>query len=417
MDRKELIELVSKAKVASRQMVACGDEMKKRALGAIADAIMEHAGDIKFKNEIDVEAARQAGLPEPMIDRLTLTDGRIEEMANATREIAELPDPVGETVEELRPPNGLVIRKVRMPIGVIGIIYESRPNVTVEASALCIKSGNCVVLRGGSEALNSNLEIAKILSEAGIRTGLPEGVVTIIPSSDRALVDEMIKMDGLIDVLIPRGSEEFVRHVQSASSIPVIGHGKGVCHTYVHEDADLEMAQDICFNAKVQRPGVCNAMETMLVHSGVADKFLPQMLERFRNAGVEIRGCERTKKIVSWVNPAVEEDWSKEYLALILAVKLVDSVDEAIEHVNRYGSGHSDAIVCKDENVARKFLVEVDSGSCFWNASTRLADGGIYGFGAEIGISNAKIHCRGPMGVKDLTTPKYIVFGKGQIRS
>ncbi len=352
-----------------------------------------------------------------MIDRLKLTDAVIEGMAQGLREIAALPDPVGEVVKMWRRPNGLLVGKMRIPLGVIGVIYESRPNVTADAAALCLKAGNAVILRGGSEAINSNLAIARVLQGAMEEAGVPAEAVQVIPFTDRQAVEEMLRLEEYIDVIIPRGGEGLIRFVTERSRIPVIKHYKGVCHIFVDRTADLEMALEICFNAKVQRPGVCNAMETLLVDEGIAPRFLPPMAERFQAAGVELRGCPKTRDIIPGVKEATEEDWYTEYLDLILAVRVVEGIDQAIAHILKYGSKHTEAIITSDYANAQRFLREVDSSTVLVNASTRFSDGYQFGLGAEIGISTTKLHAFGPMGVEDLTTTKFIVYGNGQIRT
>lgn len=417
MDIKiEMENLARKAKIASRGMANLSSIVKNGALVAMAEALEEKAEDIKSKNTVDLKEARRVGLSSALIDRLTLNDKRIRDMAQGLREIAELPDPIGEIMEERVRPNGLRIRKIRVPLGVIAIIYESRPNVTSDAAGLCLKAGNSTILRGGSEAINSNLIIGKVLQDAAYSSGIPQGAIQLVETTDREAMFHLIKMEGSIDVVIPRGGEEMIRSIRANATIPVISHGKGVCHTYVDKDADLEMAERICFNAKVQRPGVCNAMETLLVHKDIAKQFLPRMVRKFEQAKVEIRGDKKTKAIVPQVKDATEEDWSTEYLDLILSVRVVDSLAEAINHINKYGTMHSEAIVTRDEKVAQRFLNEVDASSVFWNASTRFTDGGEFGMGAEIGISTQKLHARGPMGVRELTSAKFIIFGNGQIR-
>ncbi|MFB0526091.1 MAG: glutamate-5-semialdehyde dehydrogenase [bacterium] len=413
---KEMEKMAKRAKLAANAMANLSPSSKNRALLAMAKAIEERAEDIKSKNRIDLEEGKEAGLTPALIDRLTLNDNRIKNMAKGLREIAELPDPVGEVIEQKLRPNGLRIEKVRVPLGVIAIIYESRPNVTCDAAGLCLKAGNAVILRGGSEAINSNIIIAKVLQEAAYSSGIPQGAIQLIETTEREAIFQLIKMDQFIDVVIPRGSEEMIRKIKANATVPVIGHGKGLCHIYVDRNADLGMAERICFNAKVQRPGVCNAMETLLVHKDIAGEFLPGMIKKFEEAKVEIRGDEKTKNILPHINSASEEDWSTEYLDLILSVKVVDSLSEAIDHINRYGSMHSEAIVTRDKDAARRFLKEVDAASVFWNASTRFTDGGEFGMGAEIGISNQKLHARGPMGVRELTSTKFIIYGNGQIR-
>ncbi len=367
-------------------------------------------------NKDDLVAAEQKGLSKAMIDRLTLNPDRIRAMADGIREVAALSDPVGEVLKMWRRPNGMDVGRMRVPIGLIGIIYESRPNVTADSAALCLKSGNAVLLRGGSEAVHSNRAIVEVLSRTGAEAGLPEGAVSFIENPDRACVMEMLKLNTFIDLIIPRGGEGLIRMVSENSTIPVIKHDKGICHVYVDGKTDLMMAEEICFNAKVQRPGTCNAMETMLVHQDVAKAFLPAIADRMKKAHVEIRGCERTRAIVPDINAAADRDWDTEYNDLILNIKIVDSMEDAMEHIAAHGSQHSEAIVTNDYQNARRFLREVDASAVFVNASTRLNDGFEFGLGAEIGISTTRIHARGPMGLEELTSTKFIVFGNGQIR-
>ncbi len=378
--------------------------------------MIEREDEILKENEKDLKNAYDMGLSSAMIDRLTLNEDRIKEMANGIMEVVSLPDPVGEVVKMWKRPNGLMVGRMRIPLGVIGFIYESRPNVTVDAASLCLKSGNAVILKGGSEAINSNMILVQILADALEKSGLPKKAVQMIPTTDREAVKVLISMDEYVDVIIPRGGEGLIRFVAENSKVPVLKHYKGVCHVYVDEHADLDMAQEICFNAKVQRPGVCNAMETMLVHKNIASEFLPKMLKRFQDAGVEIRGCEETLKIYPDAKPATEEDWPAEYLDLILAVKVVDNMDEALDHIERYGSNHTEAIVTNDYNNAQRFLSEVDSSVVLVNASTRFNDGNQLGLGAEIGINTSKLHAFGPMSLEELTTTKFIVYGNGQVR-
>ncbi len=409
-------ELAQRAKDASRILANLSTDVKNRALNAMASLIEEKAELIKRENEKDLKAGEEAGLSKALLDRLLLNDKRIGAMAVGLREIAALPDPVGEVVKMWKRPNGLMIGKMRVPLGVVGIIYESRPNVTADATGLCIKSGNAVLLRGGSEAINSNRVIVDILKEACAQAGVPEDAVSFIDTTERSAVLEMLKLDELIDIVIPRGGEGLIRFVAENARMPVVYHYKGVCHTYVDKYADLGMAERICYNAKVQRPGVCNAMETMLVHKDVASEFLPAMCERFKEAGVELRGCEKTRALVPWVKEATEDDWYEEYLDLILAVKVVDSFEEAVNHINKYGSHHSDAIVTENYERGMRFLREVDSAAVYVNASTRFTDGFEFGLGAEMGISTQKLHVRGPMGLEDLTCCKYVILGCGHIR-
>ncbi len=409
-------EKVRTAKAASRRMVSLSTRVKDEALLRMARAVEDSAELIKDENNRDLEAARQKGLSGAMLDRLQLSDKRIAGMAQGLREIAALPDPVGAMNEMVRRPSGIRVGKLRVPIGVIGIIYESRPNVTADAAGLCLKAGNAVILRGGSEAIDSNICLVKILSEAACSAGVPEDAIQLIETTDRKAVTEMLKAEGWVDLVIPRGGKELIKTVVEHSRIPVIKHYEGVCHIYVDDEADLEMAQKLCFNAKIQRPGVCNAMETLLVNANVAKDFIPTMFEQFAEVGVEIRGCPRTREIAPEVKEATEDDWYTEYLDLILSVKVVDSLEEAIVHISQYGSAHTDAIITRNYFKAQQFVTEVDSSSVMVNASTRLSDGGVYGLGAEIGISTDKLHARGPMGVKDLTTYKWVVYGEGQIR-
>ncbi|HUK56372.1 MAG TPA: glutamate-5-semialdehyde dehydrogenase [Nitrospiria bacterium] len=414
--RSYVTEKARGAKTAARKLAAVSSTVKNTALLKMADALVDQASALLSANAKDLQEADRRGLPGAMVDRLTLNTKRIGEMAAGLHDVATLPDPVGEVIKMVRRPNGMQVGRVRVPIGVIGIVYESRPNVTADAAGLCLKAGNAVVLRGGSEAVHSNAAIVQILSTAGAASGLPEGCVAFLDSPDRQAVMEMLKLDALIDLIIPRGGEALMKTVTEHSRIPVIKHDKGLCHTYVDEGADLSMARAICFNAKVQRPGTCNAMETLLVHEDVAPAFLPGMIRALQDAGVEVRGCSKTRAIISGIKEADEEDWTTEYLDLILSVKIVKSLDEAMEHIARYGSQHSEAIVTRDYVRARRFLNEVDACAVFVNASTRLNDGYQFGLGAEIGISTSRIHARGPMGLEELTTTKYIVLGEGQLR-
>ena len=406
-----------KAKAASRRLSVMDAAAKRKALVSMAKALAGNTFYIIKENKKDIEAAKGSGFSKALVDRLCLTDKRIKAMADSLLQISKLDDPVGEIIETRKRPNGLLIKKVRVPIGVILIIYESRPNVTSDCIGLCLKSGNACILRGGSEAINSNTAIFECLNKEAVKAGLPEGAITMIRDTDRTLVNELLIQEGLIDLVMPRGGESLIRDVTKNSRIPVIKHYKGICHTYVDASADLKKASDICLNAKVQRPGVCNAMETMLIDKKIARKFLPGMIKRLEDAGVQIRGCSETKKIISDIKEASEEDWYTEYLDLILSVKVVSGVDEAIEHIMKYGSYHSDAIVTENKRTAQKFLDEVDSACVYVNASTRFTDGGEFGKGAEIGISTDKLHARGPVGVEELTSYKYVIYGKGQIRS
>lgn len=382
----------------------------------MAHLIKENGEKIKEENEKDLKEAKEKKLSPALIDRLTLSNSRISKISISLREIAQMEDPIGKIEKMGRRPNGLLIGKMTVPLGVIGIIYEARPNVTADAAALCLKSGNSVILRGGSEALNSNIVLTDLLQEALYQSDLPQASIQLIRTTDHQTVMEMLKLNEYIDVIIPRGGEGLIRTVTENSTIPVIKHYQGVCHVYVDSDANLRMAEEICFNAKVQRPGVCNAMETLLVNEKIAGEFLPLMIKRFTEAGVEIRGDEMSQRIVPEITLASEEDWYTEYLDLILSLKVVRGIEEAIEHINHYGSGHSDAIVTESYSQAGKFLNEVDSAAVYVNASTRFTDGGEFGLGAEIGISTQKLHARGPMGAAELTSRKFIIFGQGQTR-
>ena len=404
------------AKTAARRLATISTSVKNDALIKMANLLEEKEKELQSANVRDLEQGKQLGLSKAMIDRLTLNKERISDMASGLREVASLPDPVGEVVKMWRRPNGMQVGKVRVPIGVIGIVYESRPNVTADAASLCLKSGNATVLRGGSEAIHSNTAIVEILNQAGEASGLPAGSISFIDRTDRQAVLEMLKQDTFIDLVIPRGGESLMKTVTENSRIPVIRHDKGLCHTYVDVDADPKMAHDISFNAKVQRPGTCNAMETLLVHEGIAGSFLSGMVQTFQKAGVEIRGCPKTCAMIPGIKPATEEDWMTEYLDLILSVKVVRDIDEAMDHITQYGSAHSEAIITENYTRAHRFLSEVDACSVFVNASTRLNDGYQFGLGAEIGISTTRIHARGPMGLEELTTTKFIVFGNGQLR-
>ena len=404
------------AKEASRALGLATTRVKNDALTLMARALEEKTGTIVEANRADLERARAKGYPRAFVDRLTLTDSRIEEMAAGVRQVAALPDPVGETVEVWRRPNGVEISRVRVPLGVIGFIYESRPNVTADAAALCLKSGNAVLLRGGSEALESNTIIAQLLAKAAEKTGLPAESIQYVDTPDRAAVMAMLTLDRYLDLIIPRGGEEFVRLVNERATVPVLKHDKGLCHVYVDEGADLDMAVAIAVNAKAQRVSVCNAMETLLVHAAVAPRFLPLVAARLAEAGVEVRGDERTRALVPAARPAEPADWDTEYLDAILAVRVVDGFDDAVAHIRRHGSGLAEAIVTADLRRARRFTHEVDAAAVLVNVSTRLVDGSQFGMGAEMGISTSKLHARGPVGVRELTTTKFVVIGDGQIR-
>lgn len=413
----ESIETIAKeAKQASRVLATCSTEIKNQALNKMASGIESSSVEIIAANDLDMEAGRKNGLTSAMLDRLKIDEKGIASMAEGIRQISRLPDPVGEISQITRRPNGLEVGKMQVPIGVIGIIYESRPNVTADAAALCLKSGNGVILRGGSEAFNSNQIIASVLSEAAAGEGIPNGAIGFVPVTDRDAVLALLKMDKYIDLIIPRGGYELIRFVSENSVIPVIKHDAGLCHVYVDSAADIDMATAITLNAKVQRPSVCNALETLLVHDKVAARFLPDVVKKLIEAGVEVRGCEKTVAIAPGVKPATEDDWSAEYLDLILAIKVVENYDEAVGHIDTYGSQHTDVIVTGSYKTARKFLAEVDSSAVMVNASTRFNDGGQFGLGAEMGISTQKLHCRGPMGLVELTSKKYIVMGDGHIR-
>ena len=414
--KKEILDIARRARETSPVLANLSTGVKNGALQGMADALLRAAPALRKENWHDVAAARKAGLAAALIDRLTLTDKVIQGMAASLREVAALPDPVGEITRMWTRPNGLQVGRMRIPLGVIGIIYESRPNVTSDAAALCLKAGNAVILRGGSEAIRSNRAVAETLRGALAAQGIPPDAVQVIPTPSRKAVEALLQMEAQVDVIIPRGGEELIRFVVSRSKIPVIKHYKGVCHVFIDSSADLGMAEAVSFNAKVQRPGVCNAMETLLVHRGIAPRFLPAMAEKMIAAGVELRGCPETRRILPLVKAARKEDWTAEYLDLILAVKIVGGLEEAVAHIVRYGSAHTEAIVTRDYENARRFLREVPSSTVLVNASTRFSDGFELGLGAEIGISTTKLHSFGPMGVEDLTTLKFIVFGSGQIR-
>ncbi len=414
--QEEITKVVREAKEASRRLAQATRQEKDAALRAMANALNASRRAILQANALDVEQARKQSLSSALIDRLTLNDKRLDEMIQSVETVIALPDPVGEVIKRWRQPNGLDISKVRVPLGVIGIIYESRPNVTSECASLCIKSGNAVVLRGGAESFGSNQAIAAAV-QAGLKaSGLPEAAVSLIPTADRAGVDAMLQLDQLIDVIIPRGGEALIRKIVESSRIPVIKHAKGVCHVYVDEAADLQMAKTITLNAKCQRPATCNAMETLLVHERVATDFLPEVIKQLQAGKVEVRGDAATQALAPGVKPATEADWTTEYLDLILSVKVVKSLEEAVEHIQRYGSAHSDAIITNEKRHADRFVKVVDSAAVYVNASTRFTDGFQFGLGAEIGISTDRLHARGPMALEELTTYKYVVYGSGQIR-
>jgi glutamate-5-semialdehyde dehydrogenase len=409
-------KMAQDAKAAARQVAVLPTSSKNQALAAIAEGLQQQRALIEQENQKDIAAARQQGYPAAFIDRLTLSDKVIDSMIRGLDDVIHLPDPVGAITSMWKRPNGLLVGRQRIPLGVIGFIYESRPNVTVDAAALCLKSGNAVILKGGKEAIHSNLVLSSLMAQALAGVGIPPAAVQVVPTTEREAVMELLKLDELIDIVIPRGGEGLIRFVAENSRIPVLKHYKGVCHILVDADADLEMAETICFNAKVQRPGVCNAMETLLIHEAVAPHFIPRMFARFREAQVELRGCPRTLALDPQVKPAGEEDWGNEFLDLILAVKIVPDLDAGLAHIARYGSCHTEAIITENYQNAQRFLNEVDSSVVLVNASTRFNDGGELGLGAEIGINTSKLHAFGPMGLEELTTTKFIVYGSGQIR-
>ena len=415
---EELETKAKAAKAASRKLAHLPTEVKNKALVNIAESLVAREGEILDANRLDCEDAKATGMEEAMLDRLMLSSARLQAMAQDVRTVASLPDPVGETFDTKVLPNGLRIERRRVPLGVIGVIYESRPNVTVDISSLCLKSGNAVILRGGKEALRSNGALARVIREAAQAAGVPVDTIQFIESPERELVSRMLKMSENIDLIIPRGGEELVEFVTASATMPVLASGVGVCHTYVDRSADLEKAVAIAVNAKVQRPTVCNALDTLLVHSDVAERYLPMIAREWAKAGVEMRCDERGLAMLSSFSPAPasDSDWGKEFLALIAAIKVVDSLDEALEHIERYGSGHSEAIITEDYSAAVRFLEEVDAACVYVNASTRFTDGGQFGLGAEVGISTQKFHARGPMGLKELTTYKWIIMGSGQVR-
>ncbi|MDD5338964.1 MAG: glutamate-5-semialdehyde dehydrogenase [Dehalococcoidales bacterium] len=409
------------AKLASRRLAYTSTDIKNKALTFIADDILRRKDEILAANERDYKEAQSSGMGTALLDRLMLDESRLEGIAGDTRAVAALPDPVGDVYEMRTMPNGLQIGKKRVPIGVIGAIYESRPNVTVDIASLCLKSGNAVILRGGKETINSNTAIVKIIQEACKRAGMPVGCVQFIDNTDRALVDEMLKMNDVIDLIIPRGGAGLIRSVASKASMPVLTGGIGVCHTYVDKTADVNSAVAIVYNAKVQRPTVCNALDTVLVHADIAADYLPEMATELNKAKVELHCDARALDVVKDIKglkllPSEEADWGREFLGLTAAIKVVDSLDEALQHIEKYGSGHSEAIITEDYENAMRFLNEVDAAAVYVNASTRFTDGAQFGLGAEVGISTQKMHARGPMGLKELTTYKWIIFGHGHVR-
>ena len=418
MSPSELIGgIAENSRKASRTLASAPPSQKNDFLLRFADFLVKETDVLLSENAKDVSDAEEKGLSAALVDRLRLNPSRISSLASGLREIAELPDPVGKISAKWDRPNGISVEKKRIPLGVIGIIYESRPGVTADAAGLCVKSGNSVILRGGSETIRSNLAISRLMADSLSRSGLSPYTAQVVPVTDREVVTEMLKLEDKIDLIIPRGGEGLIRFVAENSRIPVLKHYKGVCHVYVDEHADLEMAEEICRNAKVQRPGVCNSMETMLVHSSVARDFLPVAIKSLEGEGVSIKGCENTRKLFPHVAPAREEDWYEEYLDLVLNVRVVSTVDEAIGHIQNYGSMHTDAIVTKDAENSEKFVKEVDSSAVMVNTSTRFNDGFQLGLGAEIGISTSKLHAFGPMGLEELTTSKFVVRGDGQVRS
>jgi glutamate-5-semialdehyde dehydrogenase len=412
----EALQKAKLAKKAASGLAQLSTDVKDKALGMMAQALEEQAGYLMKANKLDVEAAVQSGKAKAFIDRLTLTEKRIKDMADGLRVIQNLQDPVGETVAMWKRPNGLRIGQRRVPLGVIGIIYESRPNVTADAAGLCLKAGNAVILRGGSEAIQSNKAIVKVLSQAAYEAGIPEGAIQLIEDTGRDSARQLMRLNGLVDVLIPRGGPSLIKAVIEEATVPVIETGVGNCHVYVDSECDQDMAVNITVNAKISRPAVCNAAETLLVDRKIAEEFLPVVVKELQENGVEVRGCAETLEIVPGVVPAAEKDWDTEYLDYIMAVKVVDGIDEAIEHIEKHGTGHSEAIVTNNYFKAQRFLDEIDAAAVFVNASTRFTDGFEFGFGAEIGISTQKLHARGPMGLKELTTIKYVIQGDGQIR-
>jgi glutamate-5-semialdehyde dehydrogenase len=414
--KKMILEICQNAKAASVELAKASAEQRNKALCSMADSLERSCQQILEANKEDVAAARAKGTKESLIDRLIVDEKRVKNMAANLREVADMKDVVGEIVKTWTRPNGLIIGQLRVPLGVIGIIYESRPDVTSEASGLCIKSGNAIILRGGSDAINSNMAIGNALRSALEETGLNKDIIQVVPSTDRAFAEKLMTMREYIDVLIPRGGANLIKTVVEKSTVPVIETGTGNCHIYVEEDADLTRAIDIIINAKCQRPGTCNAEEKLIVHKNIAKQFLPKIVSALNLKGVEVRACEKTMQLLPNLKPGVEEDWGTEYLDLIIAIKIVENIDEAIAHINKYGTKHSESILTADFNKALKFINEVDAAAVYWNASTRFTDGNQFGLGAEIGISTQKLHARGPMSIQQLTTTKFFILGRGHIR-
>ncbi|MDQ1279876.1 MAG: glutamate-5-semialdehyde dehydrogenase [Thermoproteota archaeon] len=411
-----MIDMGKRAKAASVELAKLPTNVKNNVLLAMAQALEQDIDEILTANKKDIESAKVNGVKDALLDRLVLNKSRIEKMAQCIREVSELPDPIGQIIKTWVRPNGLIISQLRVPLGVVGMIYESRPDVTSDSSAICIKSGNAVILRGGSDAINTNIAVGKVLDKASTAAGAPQGSIQVVETINRSAVQELMRMRDYVDVLIPRGGADLIKSVVEIARVPVIETGIGNCHIYVEEDADIEAAMKIVINAKCQRPGTCNAAEKLLVHQNIAESFLPKMIKKLKEAGVEVRGCDKTRRIFPSVKAATDKDWFEEYLDLIIGIKVVNDLVEAISHINKFGSKHSDAILTADFNKALRFMKEVDSAAVYWNASTRFTDGNQYGFGAEIGISTQKIHARGPMSVEHLTTTKYLVLGRGHIR-
>ncbi|MGI6113701.1 MAG: glutamate-5-semialdehyde dehydrogenase [Mahellales bacterium] len=412
----ELLTLAASCKKASAELRNITTDIKNKALEAMAQSLEENTGYIIQQNAIDMENAKTKGITGALLDRLKLDEKRIRDMAVGLRQVRDLPDPIGEVLSMWKRPNGLQIGKKRVPLGVVGIIYEARPNVTVDAIGLCLKTGNAVILRGGSEAINSNKAIVEVLAAKAYEERIPQGSIQLIQDTSREIATQMMKLNGYIDVLIPRGGAGLIKSVVENATVPVIETGVGNCHVYVDGDCNIDMALEVVTNAKVNRPGVCNAAETLLVDKAIAAKFLPLIADQLRNNGVELRGCNETAAIIPDIIPATEDDWSTEYLDLIMAVKVVDGIQAAINHINQYGTGHSEAIITDNYSHSQQFLEKVDAAAVYVNASTRFTDGFEFGFGAEIGISTQKLHARGPMGLNELTTTKYIILGNGQTR-